>query len=355
MATSIHKIISASLCILILNTGQLFAQSPKLFEGDNIISMRISGDLQDLLDDRTGKAEYRPINLSYFSGEADEITMPIRARTRGHFRRIKGNCSHPPILLRFSRSVREGTIFEEQRRMKLVLPCKGDKYVLREYYVYKLYNLITPNSFRAQLVKIELDDEVLKPRLRGPFYGILLEEEDQMAARNSSISIERRLIRPEHTDSTHFLKMAVFQYLIGNTDWSIQYRQNIKLIAADSLSSVIPVPYDFDHAGIVRAPYAKPAPELNLNTTRERRYRGYCIEDMVRFEEVFQHFKENKEGFYSLFTNSEFLDQNYIQFTIRYLDDFYKTLNDPIKARKEFQYPCDKDGTGHIIIKGLRN
>ena len=105
---------------------------------------------------------------------------------------------------------------------------------------------------------------------------MLLEDENKMAKRNGGISITRKM-RPNQTEPNTFLTMAVFQYLIGNTDWSVQYMQNIKLVAADSIAVPVAVAYDFDHSGMVNAPYAKPAEELRMSSVRERRYRGYCI------------------------------------------------------------------------------
>ncbi|MDN3690126.1 hypothetical protein [Cyclobacterium jeungdonense] len=343
------------LFILIFISSHLNAQPTALFEGDEIISITLSGDLKELLNDRTGESLFRTITLSYMGADSTLVSLPIRSRTRGNFRRAKGNCSHPPLLLNFSKKNREGTIFKQQDRMKLVLPCRGDKYVLREYYVYKLYNMISPKSFRAQLVKLILDSPELKARDKGPFFGILLEEEDQMAERNYQISVKKQLVKPEQTEREDFLNMAVFQYMIGNTDWSVQYRQNIKLIASDSSSRPITVPYDFDHAGIVRAPYAKPAEELKMRSTLERRYRGFCMEDMKSFVNVFDHFSGLKEAIFSLYRNSERLDKKYIHSTLRYLDDFYTTINDSRRARRAFLYPCQASGTGNVVIKGLRN
>ncbi|MBK7650459.1 MAG: hypothetical protein IPJ20_06470 [Flammeovirgaceae bacterium] len=158
----------------------------------------------------------------------------------------------------------------------MVTPCQGDKYVVYEYLVYKLYNLISPMSFNARLVKMTFENLNGKGKNSEPLYGLLIEDETKMAQRNNTVAIDRTMVRPEQTQSKEFLSMAVFEYLIGNTDWSVQYRQNVKLIAPDSLSRPYAVPYDFDHAGIVSAPYAKPAEQLLLTSTRERRYRGFC-------------------------------------------------------------------------------
>ncbi|MBR9998481.1 MAG: hypothetical protein KFF73_05885 [Cyclobacteriaceae bacterium] len=235
----------------------------------------------------------------------------------------------------------------------MVTPCRGDQYVIHEYLVYKLYNLITPRSFRARLIKVIYHDDV-KNRSSDLHYGILLEEEKQMAKRNRSSVAEIERLSPKDTKKEDFLKMAVFQYMIGNTDWSVQYLQNIKLILDDSSKLPITVPYDFDHAGIVRAPYANPAPELKLSSTLERRYRGFCMSEMDQFNTVFATFNQLKDDFYAIYEDNPLLSISYINQTIRYLDQFYETINDSSKIEKEFTYPCDESGTGNIVIKGLR-
>jgi hypothetical protein len=166
--------------------------------------------------------------------------------------------------------------------------------------------------------------------------------------------VEGKLVRPEQTNTNDFLNTAVFEYLIGNTDWSVQYLQNIKLIARDSLSIPTAVPYDFDHSGLVGAPYAKPAEALELSSTRERRYRGYCIQDMKQFDDVIAHFNSIKDEVYALYTSNTLLDESYIKSTIKYFDEFYKTINNPKATAREFQYPCLKSGTGNVVIKGLK-
>jgi hypothetical protein len=333
----------------------LQAQSGNLFESDEVLTITLSGPLNELLRDRTGDPRYFDVTLSYTAEAGGEVEIPLRARTRGNFRRMAANCEYPPLLLNFSKNVSKNSIFSQQDKLKLVTPCRGDGYVVREYMVYTLYNQITPLSFKARLVKVVLNDPALKSKLQQPFYGILLEEEDQMAERNKMVSIDRQLVKPERTQADNFLTMAVFQYLIGNTDWSVQYRQNIKLISPDTLARPVTVPYDFDHAGIVGAPYAKPAEALQLSSTRQRRFRGYCISDMAHFEKVITHYNHVKEELYSVYTSGTLLDENYVKSTLKYLDDFYKTINDSKKVKEEFQYPCRKDGTGNVVIRGLKN
>ena len=280
-------------------------------------------------------------------------SIPVKVKTRGHFRRTQGGCSYPPLMLNLSKEeTPETSLFHKLNKIKLVTPCRDEKYVINEYLVYKLSNLISPKSFRARLVKVVYMDTV-KNKSSEPSYGILLEEEEQMAERNSMILLERKIVYPQQTQFSDFLKMAVFEYMIGNTDWSVQYQQNVKLIAADTLSIPSPVPYDFDHAGIVGAPYAKPAEALQLGSIRERRYRGYCITDMSKFDGVFADFRKLESEIYGVYTDCLLVEENYTKSTLKYLGEFYKTINDPVAAKKALMYPCDKDGTGNVVIMGL--
>jgi hypothetical protein len=345
------------LALLLLASRSGFSQISvkSLFEEEDVLVIRIKGEVFELMKDRTGEPEYRPVTLSYTNNDSTEVSIPIRVKTRGNFRRQKGVCTYPPLLLNFSKENRMGTIFGQQDRIKLVMPCRGEQFVLHEYFTYKLYNLVTEKSFKVRLVQVILEDPRIKNKKSGPYYGILLEEEGQMAMRNQMVSVDRTLVRPDHTELKDFLNMAVFEYMIGNTDWSVQYRQNVKLIAKDSLSKPSTIPYDFDHAGIVGAPYAKPAAELLMSSTKERRFRGFCIKDITHFEDVLAHYNDIKEKVYAVYKDNPLLDDRYIHSTLKYLDGFYRLINDPKRLKEEFQYPCRENGTGHIIIKGLNN
>jgi hypothetical protein len=324
-----------------------------LFDSNEILAITLKGNIRALLNDRADKPASHPITLSYRDKDSSEVNIPVQMKTRGHFRKLKENCKYPPLQISFPADVnRLSPIFSGQKKLKLVMPCTGDDYVIREWLVYKIYNLLTPKSFRARLVRINLDDPKNKKQSTS-FYGFLIEDEKNMAARNKSMAVEQKL-RPEETKQDVFLTMAVFQYLIGNTDWSVQYLQNIKLLKSDSFPQLITVPYDFDHSGIVNAPYAHPAEELLMRSVQERRYRGYCIKDMKLFEKPIALFNRVKSDIYNLYTKSNLLDEKYIKSVKKYLDEFYATINDPKSWQKDFAYPCDKNGTGNVVIKGLK-
>lgn len=341
-------------CLLLPGISQSQkATSPKnLFDSEDVLNIKLTGDIRSLVNDRGDNPKYHSLALSYTGADSNKFSIPVRIRTRGHFRKEKGNCVYPPLLINFlKKDLPPSSLFSNQNKLKLVMPCRGDEYVTREYLVYKLYNLVTPLSFRARLVQVTLDDTVKKKETT--FSGILLEEEDQMARRNKMIPVKRKRAIPKTIEQGEYLVMTVFEYMIGNTDWSVEYQQNIQLIATDSLGLTTPVPYDFDHSGLVDAPYAKPADELELRSVTERRYRGYCIADMKSYDNVIALYNRLKKDVYAVYTNCSLLNEKYIKTATKYLDDFYSTINNPRDLKTAFSYPCDPHGTGNVIIKGL--
>lgn len=350
----INQIICAQASIdSVRSSSQSVYANKGLFENDDVFEITLSGNLRELLIDRGKISQYHPMIISYPQVDSSRLSLHADVKTRGHFRKKKENCVYPPLLIHFEKNEQQRTsVFKDQNDLKLVMPCAGDQWVVHEWLVYKLYNLVEPKSFRVHLVKVRLDDTKNK-KSNPPFYGILLEEHDQMAKRTGTVSVTRKM-RPEQMEESTFLKMTIFEYLIGNTDWSVQYLQNIKLLAADSTGNPVTVPYDFDLAGIVDAPYAKPAEELQMVSVRERRYRGYCINDMKKFDSAISLFNRMKKEIYNVYTQCPLLDAKYVKATVKYLDEFYATINNPTALRKDFQYPCDKNGTGNVVIKGLR-
>ena len=323
-----------------------------LFESDEILSIKLTGNIRELVNDRGDKPKYHPIKLSYRGKDSNEINLPVQMKTRGHFRKLRENCRYPPLQISFPSDVgRLSTVFSGQTKLKLVMPCVDDDYIIREWLAYKIYNLITPKSFKARLVRIDLNDN--KNKKQQSFYGILIEDVKQLAARNKAIVVEQKLT-PQETQRETFLTMAVFQYLIGNTDWSVEYLQNIKLLKTGSSSQVMTVPYDFDHSGIVNAPYAHPPEALLLKSVMERRYRGYCVTDLKIFETTIALYNKVKKDIYDLYTSCAYLDARSLKEILKFLDGFYATINNPKSWQKEFAYPCDKNGTGHIVIRGLK-
>ena len=323
-----------------------------LFSHDSVLNIRLTGNIRTLLRDRSDEGQYHAVSISYADEDGQTVSIPIRSKTRGNFRRQKSNCTYPPLLLNFVKKLTKNTLFEGQDKMKLVMPCTNDEFVVREYLAYKLYNLVTEKSYKARLVRVSLFD-VQKNKEEGNFFGILLEEDDQMAERNGMKIIEKKMIQPQAIEKETFLKMTVFEYMIGNCDWSLPYLHNTRIMAFDSLSIPYVVPYDFDHSGFVSAPYAHPPEALNLSSTRERRYRGYCVEDLNEYKPIIDFYNRKKPEFYKTITDCPQASSRFVKSTISWLDDFYTTINNEKYLANDFLFPCRQQVD--YIIKGLND
>lgn len=325
-----------------------------LFEREEVIEIRLEGDIEALLKDRGNDPSYHNLTLHAQNTNVDE-SLGLRVRVRGNFRRLKKNCDTPPLKFNFKdHEVPEHSIFSGQPELKLVLPCQGEQYVVREYLTYKLYNLTTDHSFQVRMVRLTFDDTE-SGVTSNPQHAFLIEDKEVMASRNNASLVERLNYRPEIVEKEAFFRMSVFAYMIGNTDWSIQFLHNVELMFSNDENVFITVPYDFDLVGFVSSPYARPEPALRLRSVRERVYRGYCLEDLSVLNDTFIQFQELKPEFYKTVNKNTLLDESYKSFAIEYLDDFYDTLNDEKDMKKAFSYPCNRYGTGNVVIRGLQD
>ncbi len=261
------------------------AAAGSLFEDDAPLAATLEGPVQTLIDDVKDRARHS-MKLT-----VDGHTYPIEASVRGKSRtRV---CEFPPIRLYFDEDSVAGTLFEGQDKLKLVTHCRnhdpGELNLVDEYAAYRVLGVLTEVSYRTRLLRITYADT--DGRLDSGArerYGFLLESRDEIAARIGGEKADVGGVRLSELAQDHVALMYVFEYLIGNTDWSLvtslddeECCHNMDLIRVDG--KIFPIPYDFDLAGIVDAPYAKPDPSLRIKNVKRRRYRGYCIdEDVLR-------------------------------------------------------------------------
>jgi len=339
--------------LVVYSTEEIYSQD-QLFQSDSILEISISGNLKPVLSDKSIYPVYFSQRLRFLdpmSGEQQDMAVELKAR--GNFRRLKADCKHLPLMLRFSEDLNtKGTVFHKQRKLKLVLPCKGTSYVFKEWLAYKIYNIINPAySFKTRIIRINFLDTNNGLTEEGVL-GFIIEDEKRLATRNK-MSVDEGIVVAEAVDKETYLNMVLFQYMIGNTDWSIPFLHNMKVIRKDSLSTPVIIPYDFDHAGMVNAPYAIPPPPLEMESVLERLYRGYCLDDISEMDKSVERFQNLKDEIYKLVLNAKFIDQTEIEEAIAYLDEFYKIINDPEARRTVLMSPCLPESKANIEIMGL--
>jgi hypothetical protein len=314
-----------------------------LFDSHGVLELRIAADLRALMAERDSlELEAFPATISYVAPSGEPVAVEASLRLRGHWRRQNRNCSFAPIKVEFPKGARGGTIFEEQGDLKLVVHCrKGDRfqqYVLREYLVYRVYNLLTPVSHRVRLVRARyVDTSGRTDSLTA--YAFFLENDRKLAQRNDTKLVEETGARWEHLDADHAALVSAFEYLIGGSDWSLPGLHNVLLLRHRETGAVLPVAYDFDWTGIVNTDYAKPDYRLPIRSVRQRLYRGIC-RTPEEWAPVLARFQAAKESLYTLYDSAAGLEPEYVRDTRRYLDEFYRVIGDPVRLRREMIEPC---------------
>lgn len=358
------SIISLYFLSLIFTNPLAYAQAPKakkvstkvpsksLFNADEVVSLTLVANLSTLLKDRSQTPVVHKASFSYVDPNRHSLALPIKVLARGNFRRAAKNCRFPPLLLDFPKTKTVNTPFARHAKLKLVTHCQTEEFVVREYLVYKLYNLLTEFSFRARLARVTYQDSSGK-RETETKYGFFLEDEPSLARRNKATLYASTHLNMARVDTMQMATVAVFEYLIGNTDWSVPYRHNIRLLANPKRTRPVPVPYDFDHAGIVETPYALPAEQLEIQSVRQRLYRGYMYPQPV-FERVFKKFRKHKAAIYALYQNQPALPPAYVKRTLKYLDEFYETIDSPRLVKRLFVNQGLQNVAGGVVIKGLK-
>jgi hypothetical protein len=317
------------------------APGPLFFDDQGPIEVTLTANIDQLRGDKRADHPWRPATMSYKDPDGKQLIVPLQARTRGIWR-LK-TCEFPPLRLNFSGETSKGSIFRKLDKPKLVSYCRDndnyEQYILQEFQLYRIYQLLTPVSHRARLLRLTYADSG-SGKVRAHRYGFLLEEPKAIAARLGGKFIEQTGARASDLDPDQDALLGVFQYMIGNTDFSIAGLHNVELLIKDD-GTVMPIAYDFDFAGAVNARYATPDETLRIPNVRSRLFRGYCT-DPASYARAFDVFIKKRSEIYALYSDDigKLLRPGTVKETLRYFDDFYETINDPRSARRSIIEPC---------------
>ena len=183
-----------------------------------------------------------------------------------------------------------------------------------------MYQEISPQSFGVRLCKITYED-IKDSSYKITKYGFLIEDIDDVAHRNQKIECDDKIANQQACSNIELEKLTFFQFMIGNLDWSIPHRHNIKLIVNQNGSLPVPIPYDFDASGFVNTPYAKPPPQSNAISVRSRVFWGLC-RPKSGYDDTVSFFKSKKERLLSIVSSFERLSEKSKKSTLKYLESF---------------------------------
>lgn len=338
------KIISWNICSLLLlysatSNSQSSTTIPIIFRETQPISLQLTFSLKAVEKSRSDTV-YFPSYLKYKHEKEgwDSIVTGIRAR--GNFRRK--HCSFPPLRIKMKKSHTEETPFEGNRSFKLVLPCHGGKsgntLILKEYLCYKLLEPVSPYFFHTRLADITLIDQSNKNSKSFSLAGFLIEDDDLIADRLGGKVIEQDISQKLINDTAAIVN-DFFEYMIANTDWSTTGQHNSKVIELPNHKKV-PLPYDFDMAGLVNAPYATVNESLDIKSVQERLYRGYCRKESVMHYVRSEYLRLEPDimkvlsDYYSYFNENEFLQMK------MFIEKFFEILKSDHQFKNAILLSC---------------
>lgn len=307
----------------------------QFFLDDSVVNVQLTTDIKKLRTDKR-KLVWLPAHIVMNFADTLVIDENIRIQPRGSFR--KDNCDLASLMLDFNKGT--ASQLSNLKKLKLVGGCHSndasEELLLKEFVVYKIYNILSPMSFRVRLLHITYNDSAQK---MNPYsqYGFLIEDIKDLAERNNCKEVKNKPFATEATNRQQIAFVSIFEYMIGNTDWSVPNYHNIKLMVPrnDTLAKPFPVPYDFDYCGLVDAPYAIPSENLDIQSVRERNYRGHprAIQEL---DIIADTLNERKDAIMKYVNDFYLLNSNERKDITTYLDQFYSTIKNESSLKYYF-------------------
>ncbi len=300
-----------------------FLSKKKVFE------MSIEANFDSLFTHKNKIGKYLSGKVSFTNEQDETTTLKIGLKPRGKYRRKI--CDVPPIRMKFKKkSLKKIGLTGKFNTLKLVTHCRqkdkeAKSNILKEYLTYQIYNLHSKYSLRAQLVKITYIQSTTQKKMFSG-YGFFIENEDELAHRVDATIVKQMGIQFDSLVPFENNVHALFQCMIGNSDWSLLNLRNIKLLKLKNNEQLYIFPYDFDFSGLVNAAYAVPNPDFNLESTQDRIFLGkiYSEEEM---QKAANHFLNQKEVTLQLCKDFKMLPKWRRKEMTKYLKSFYKLLN----------------------------
>ena len=312
-----------------------------LFGQEEPLELTLKFDIKSYQREKL-KGEYLPVQLTYHVNDTLDINKEVKVKARGEFRRQ--HCILPPFWLNIKKAKVGNKFLEGTNKIKIVTHCKDSKqyeqYVIKEYLAYKIYNEISPYSFRVRLIRMKYIDTGRKDKETNS-WAFMIEPEDMMTERLGVTPIKSDGVSIKYTDTLMTDVVALYMYMIGNADYSVAGRHNLKLIRRQDPARPlpVPVPYDFDYAGIVNAYYAVPGENLGLTSVTQRYYLGPCRDDL-RYLTAIDQIQGKKDNILEIVVSSPYLDENMRKEMIKYLEDYFSTAENPENLLRSIKRTC---------------
>jgi len=327
-------------------------ETARLFASTAPLDITLTADWAAIARDQRQSPPYYKAELTAVAAQSFDTAIPLKIRPRGKSRRIKEHCAFPPLRLNFSPKQMADTVFAGQDKLKLVTHCtrlgnNSQTYsdqLHSEYLLYRIFNLVTPNSFAVRRLNITYAYPADRNKRAVTHPAFVIEHKSALADRTGTLLAEEPNFKLQSLNAYQAELGALFAYFAGNTDYSFTRGPQPDECCHNSIAlrgsqGVLPVPYDFDSTGFVDPDYAAPAEKLRLRTVTQRLYRGFCRHQ--------GELGKVKEAFLSAQQSIEKLIQEYPDISAKrrrklsgYTAAFYATLSNPKSFQRRISDRC---------------
>jgi hypothetical protein len=345
--THLAGILLTLLLALVAFADTLHAELPgRLFDSHQLLRLTLRAPLQELVKTTETHPELEG-SITLEDEHSIPVTVKIFGKTRVEY------CNLPPLALTPDPEATRGTLFEGRRVLRIVTHCGyeagSDRWVVLEYLAYRIFQILSETSLSVRLAEIEYHDSSAKgrPRMAHAFF---VEDINLAAQRRGLEWLDIHPRSPKGLDSQQMAVLALFQYMVGNTDWSAidgpegeRCCHNAALIGRQGATDHRLLPYDFDQSGLVKAPYSQPSHTLGLRDVRQRRYRGFCDHNDV-LPKAIDVFNQRRASIEALLLEPSLPHPGARKEALRYLEGFYREINDAKLLNKKLLKHCRQPG-----------
>jgi hypothetical protein len=315
-------------------------ENSELFSSNELLKISLRFNITEYKKNRSD-IDYLDAILTYHTSNNDSINKAIKVRSRGVFRR--SYCDFPPLMLNFKTKDTVKGEFYKINKLKMVTQCftGNEEALLKEYLVYKLYNVLTVNSLRVRLIRVTYIN-TFKQQKPVSEYAFIIEPVELLAKRLNAVEVRtnnlnQKKIKPDMMD-----RMAIFNYMIGNTDWSVPIQHNVLILSQGhserpDLGAI--VPFDFDFSGLVYTNYSAPFEGLRIKSVRERLYLGICRNEEV-YINALREFLNRKDEFYKVINEFPYLNKKSKKDMTLYLNGFFNGFDKRNSLAKKILNDC---------------
>ncbi len=341
MISNLYKVLLGWLLLpFALNAQEYISSSPlipRIFDSDSVLNVIIFADYDSLLIDRNGEPVRRPAKVRYLDAGGKQRTISASISVRGRFRKRPENCSFPSLRLYFKSDSVRNSLFDGMKSIKMVVQCRPEddqfeQYVIGEYLIYKWYQRISKYAFNVRLIRCTFSNlGVSLPSFVR--YAFLLETKGSFEKRLQGKFINIDEMNLSELDQEEYKKLCFFQYMIMNNDWAASILHNTEIFKPDSTQKPVPVPFDFDFAGILGIPYRIPSATNDTILKPNRDFKG-TYSSRKEVIQTIKFFNKNRRFFYTTLSENPYLTRETKERMAASLDEFYFTINFPPYRKK---------------------